>query len=250
MPEAGQTATSTSSEIGPSKALVGVETTNPGEPYKIEVVPMGNTASSSQNGSIAGLTLPSLDQPIVAKYALPDPVFKAIENDITVTEARLKKDPNSQQNWIALAVYWKTLGDFDTAASILTFVTKGWPNDPVAYNNLGDLYQSYLKEYPLAEKNYLKVVALVPGFVQVYENLSDLYLTQYTEKSENALPILLKGFANNPKSADLAVYIARYYKGKNDAADAAAYYSRAFAIAKAAGDASAAAAITAEMSGQ
>lgn len=107
------------------------------------------------------------------------------------------------------AIDLKNNGDYRRAEEILLRITGEWKTDFVAFNNLGDLYQNYLKDYPKAETAHKKVIALNPAFIQAYINLYDLYRLYYTEKKDQAVVILREGLKNNPKDTQLRVLLER-----------------------------------------
>src|SRR3989338_5128821 len=190
--------------------------------YKINVLPNEEPKNPSASAKIPDLSLP------VTNYSrLDEAAFKAISQNISKIVLELKNEPNNELGWLNLAVYRKMLGDYAGAVQLLDYVVISWPSDYAPYNNLADLYQFYIKNYPLAEKNWLKVIELKPDYLQAYINLYDLYKDLYTEKQAKRLPILQQGLANNPKSIDLMVYIARYYRLAGDNAQARVYNDKA-----------------------
>ena len=195
--------------------------------YKITVVPSEETKTS-----VASAKIPDLNRPVTNNNRLDEAAFNTVSQKIEEITKKLKDDPKDELNWLNLGIYRKMLGDFEGAVSILNFVAVSWPSDYTPYNNLADLYQYYIKEYSLAEKNWLKVIELKPDYAQAYENLYGLYVSQYTEKQREALPILLKGVKNNPKSVELLIYVARHYRSSKDVANANIFYEKAMWQAK------------------
>lgn len=195
--------------------------------YKITVLP--EEASKSPSASVK---MPDLDLAVKNESNLNDAAFKVISQNTAKITKELKDEPNNELNWLNLAVYRKMLGDYAGSVKILDYVTILWPTDYAPFNNLADLYQFYIKNYPLAEKNWLKVVELKPDYIQAYENLHALYKDLYQEKQAQALPILLRGLNANPKGIDLMVFIARYHKNLGDKDNARIYYSKAIQEAK------------------
>ncbi len=195
--------------------------------YKVTLLPDKKPKTPSVSAKIPDLSLP------ITNYShLDEAAFKAVSQNIAEITKSLKNDPNKELEWLNLSVYRKMLGDYEAAVSVLNYITTSWPSDYAPYNNLADLYQFYIKSYPLAEKNWLKVIELKPDYLQAYENLYGLYKDLYKEKQAQTLPILLKGLSVNPKSIDLMVFIARYYKNLGDKGNARVYYSKAIQEAK------------------
>ena len=176
--------------------------------------------------------MPDLSLPVTNYSRLDEVAFKTVSQNMAKIISELKNNPNNELGWLNLGVYRKMLGDYAGAVQILDYIVVSWPSDYAPYNNLADLYQFYIKNYPLAEKNWLKVIELKPDYLQAYENLHSLYKDLYQEKQAQSLPILLQGLKANPQSIDLMVFIARYYKSLGDKDNTQVYYSKAIQEAK------------------
>jgi tetratricopeptide (TPR) repeat protein len=212
------------------KEQVLLETSKPGGGYKIEAVDTVN----NQKGIEQLSKMPDLNLSVVNYSHIDEATFKVASQNIAILGADLKKDPKDESKWLNLGIFRKMIGDYQGSVEIFNFVGILWPSDYVPFNNLADLYQFYIKNYPLAEKNWLKVIELKSDYGEAYENLYNLYKESYKEKEAQALPVLLKGVKNNPGSISLLVYTARYYRSVGEKAQALAYYKKA--IDKAAAD--------------
>src|SRR3989344_5597706 len=128
----------------------------------------------------------------------------------------------------------KNAGDYKGAKEAWEHVVKIRPEDHVAYNNLGDLYQHYLKDYPKAEFYLKKTVELKPDYLQGYTNLHDLYRIFYPPDrragAEKAAAVLLDGIKNNPQDYYLRIILASYYKDQGDKQSARKYYEEALQL--------------------
>ncbi len=128
----------------------------------------------------------------------------------------------------------KNAGDYAGAKEAWEYVIKIRPEDYVAYNNLGDLYHHYLKDYPKAEFYYKKVVELKPDYLQTYTNLHDLYRIFYPPDrragAEKAKAILLEGIQKNSNDYYLRIVLASYYKDQGDKINARKYYEEALTL--------------------
>ena len=197
--------------------------------YKVEVVDDVNN-----NGKTTAKTpkMPKLDLPVVNYSHIDDAAFEIAAKNIGILAEELKKNPKNELNWLNLAIFRKMLGDYQASVEILNYVAILWPNDYVPRNNLADLYQFYLKNYPLAEENWLKTIELKPDYIPAYENLYNLYIDLYKEKQTLALPILFQGLKNNPKNIDLMLYTARHYRSIGDKNESVNYYTKAVDEAK------------------
>ena len=65
--------------------------------------------------------------------------------------------------------------------------------DSTAYWNLADLYQNFLKDYPKAEMDYKKVIAIDPSNTGAYTALAQMYTTVYKQGNGSAEAILKQG---------------------------------------------------------
>ena len=211
---------------------VSIKTDQSDQNYKVEAVPVVETNAKKSVQSEA--RMPDLNLPVVNYSNIDDAAFKIASQSIGILVADIKKDPRNEDSWLNLGIFRKMLGDYSVSVGILNYVVALWPNDYVVYNNLADLYQFYIKNYPLAEKNWLKVVELNPIYIDAYTNLYPLYSDpNYKDKQSLARPILLKGLENNPKSIQLMMYLARHYKNLGDKNMATVYYNKAISEAKA-----------------
>ncbi|MES2088045.1 MAG: tetratricopeptide repeat protein [Patescibacteria group bacterium] len=192
------------------------------------------TMLDPKNGkpSQANVKKPDLSASVVNSSHIDDAAFKVIAQNITTLTNDLKKDSTDESKWLNLGIFRKMIGDYPAALEIFTYVSMAWPTDYIPFNNMADLYQFYLKNYSLAEKNWLQVIALKPDYPDAYENLYVVYRDFYKEKQSLALPTLLKGLENNPKSIDLMVYVARHYRSTGDTEKAKIYYNKAIAQAR------------------
>lgn len=212
----------------PEVVPVSVDPNKSGQGYTVKVIdtqtPVKTVAKAPQ--------MPDLELAVVNHAHIDDVAFKIMAENIAILVKSIKKDQADESNWLNLAIYRKNIGDYDVSADILNYVAKIWPKDYVPYNNLADLYQFYIKNYSLAEKNWLKVIDLKPNLIQAYQNLSELYATQFIEKQAQSLPILLTGLDKNPQNIDLIISVARRYKVVGNTVQASVYYSKAITEAK------------------
>lgn len=145
--------------------------------------------------------------------------------------AALKQQSDDPAAWLQSGILKKNAGDYEGAKEAWEYVAKIRPEDYIAYNNLGDLYQHYLKDYPKAEFYFKKVVELKPDYLQTYTNLHDLYRIFYPPDrragAEKAEAILLEGIHNNPQDYYLRIMLASYYKDQGDKINARKYYEEA-----------------------
>ena len=129
---------------------ISIQTDKPGDNagYTVNVL-----EDRPETTSKIGPKMPELDAPVVDYKRLSPEMYKIVTENIKVLTEDLKKTPENENNWLQLAIFRKTLGDYGGAIQILNYLSLAWPKDYVVYNNLADIYQFYSKNYPLAEKN-------------------------------------------------------------------------------------------------
>lgn len=170
---------------------------------------------------------PNLDRPLTFSSNLPPEAKKIITDGIKRLTDTLKGDSSRFDAWLDLGSYRKQSGDYEGAREAWEYAGVLAPESYVPWNNLGDLYAHYLKDFPKAEQNFKKSITLKPDYIGGYRALYELYRYSYKEKSNLAPQILKDGLAKNPKSTDLMVLLAQYYKEIGDKTQARTYYNQA-----------------------
>jgi len=93
-------------------------------------------------------------QPVAPNYRAPvaygaditAEVKAAIEPRLAADIALLAKNNQDFNAWMDLAILHKIGGDYRGAEAIWLYAIKQWPTSYVAFHNLGDLYQNFLKD--------------------------------------------------------------------------------------------------------
>ncbi|HVZ75668.1 MAG TPA: hypothetical protein VG934_00090 [Candidatus Paceibacterota bacterium] len=167
--------------------------------------PTDTTASTSViNVNIPpAVTPPSLSHVVVYSADLPIDARATLATNIASTTANLKLDPSNSRLWLQLAANYKVAGDYHAAESIWIYLTKVIPRNYVAFADLGDLYQNFLKDYPKAEQNYLAAISLKPDDIDLYYDLYLMYSSQYKTGTSAAADIVAEGLKNNPDNPTL-----------------------------------------------
>lgn len=176
----------------------GIEMTGDG---KIEVVPMDEQKLPPAPTLVRSTDFSNTLTPEIKKI-----VISRLDNDI----ATIKKNPNDVTSWIDLGIQRKQLGDYYGARDAWEYVKAVEPSNIVPWNNLGDLYHFYLKDYKKSEENWKKTIALKPDYAQGYRGLYELYLYSMKEKSGEIPTMLKQGIAKNPEATDLKAMLADY----------------------------------------
>lgn len=235
---AGSVATSTSSLASSTLNLVGTHNvsgvTGTGD-FSVELVP-----------SAALPPAPDFRAPIVFSPTIGADVRAQIQSNADIFIGRIAKDPNDLRSWIDLGTMHKMGGDYKGAETIWLYVGKVAAKNSIAFQNLGDLYQNFLKDYLKAESNFLTAIKNTPNDTNPYRALFELYTSVYKTGTSAAENILKQGIQANPQSVDLQVMLARYYKSAGRTAEANAQYDAAIANAKSQGQTDLAAQIQSE----
>jgi tetratricopeptide (TPR) repeat protein len=206
--------------------------------YTVEQIPLNSSLAAKQ---------PNLDRPILFGPDTTPEVKKIITTNVSNFVAKLKKDSSSLSDWMGLGAQLKIAGDYKWAEEVWKYTGLLSPAYYVSFNNLGDLYAHYVTNYPKAEENFKKVILLKPDYIDSYRALYELYRYSYTEKASLAPQVLKDGLAANPKSTDLMILLAQYYKETGDTTNARMYYQKAITEAKTQGNTSLATLIEQEL---
>lgn len=178
-------------------------------------------------------TRPSLDRQVqVTDTSLTAEVKADLVKKIQDATAKLKINPSNLGTWFELGLYRKAIGDYTGAAEIWEYVVVSRTGDFITMHNLADLYRNYLKDYPKAEKYYLKYMQLNAGDFGAAIDLHQMYWHQYTAKKDQADDVLVQYLAKHPDSVEVLVELARYYKAVGDTSNARIYYQRALNAAQ------------------
>ncbi len=190
-------------QSNPSSAVEVATTTNQGT-YTITPIPVTTSGNTP-----ARPPAPSLDRPYTPPASAPASIQAEDKAAVAAAIAELKKNPDYITQWLQLALYYKNAGDYEGAEEVWIYATKAWPTDPVAYNNLADLYQNYLRDYPKAVTYWNKLIAIKPDSVAAYINLATLYRINLQDTAK-AKATLQAGLKANPNNADLQHALQSY----------------------------------------
>jgi len=116
----------------------------------------------------------------------------------------LTQNPISFDGWINLGIIQKAAGDYQGANDSWSYVTKIYPQSTVAFDNLGDLYMNFTKDYPKAEANFKASLNVNPSNIHAYQQLFSLYtLYGYKADTSAAADLLVQGLKANPNNQTL-----------------------------------------------
>jgi len=159
----------------------------------------------------------------------------------------LNKNSRNVEAWLDLGIVYKQVVDYQGAKEAWEYVGVLSPLGIVSFNNLGDLYHFYLKDYPKAEESFLRAIKNDSKYILSYLNLHELYKLSYQTSTNKASDILKQGILNNPGNIDLIITLASYYKDKGDSKNARIYYEEALQKAKNIGNQTLVEALNAEL---
>ncbi len=185
-----------------TSTVASTTTTDLGNGIKV-TGPAGATVAIESVDTQQGPIAPSLNHTVVYTSTLQPEAIDALKKNIASTVTELKKNSSQGVYWLQLGLDYKIAGDYKAAESVWVYITKAFPKNEVAFADLGDLYQNFLKDYPKAESNYKKAIAIKPDYIDYYRDLYTLYRYQYKTDTTAAADILAQGLSANPNNADL-----------------------------------------------
>ncbi len=231
-----QQVTTSTTSVSNGKAVVNNIVTTGNAGYTVNVVP--NTTAAKA---------PDYTKPITFSSSISVAVKTALQTQFNITVAAIAKDKYDFNAWVDLGSQHHMAGDDHVAATIWEYISATWPTNVASYNNLGDLYANYLKDYAKAESNYLNAIKNKPDDSNPYKNLFTLYYNAGYNKAK-AETILKQGIVAVPKAVDMQVLLARYYRDAGRTAEAKAEYSLAIKNAQSQGQTDLATTLQAESS--
>lgn len=127
-------------------------------------VPAGATITEVTEPAPAaqGPQAPDYRKPIVYDASVSAEVRAAIEAQFAKNKEEIARDSRDFNAWMNLAILRKIAGDYRGAETIWLYATEVWPTNPVAFNNLGDLYTNFLKDPAKAKLYYDAAAKLRP----------------------------------------------------------------------------------------
>lgn len=184
----GTVASTTTTDLGNGVTVTGTAGA------KVTIVPVSTSAK---------IPAPDLTHKVAYAATLPPEVVAILTTKIATAVASLQKNGTQGALWLQLAVDYKMAGDYKASEGVWVYLTKVSPTSPIAFQDLGDLYQNFVKDYPKSEANYLAALTLDPKNIDLYRNLYTLYKYQYKTNTTAAVDIVAKGLKANPGNPDL-----------------------------------------------
>ena len=165
---------------------------------------------------VPGTPAPNYKKPLIISASVSAEVKAAMQSQFLKLTAAIQKNPTDFASWMKLGSLRKIGGDYKGAEEDWVYMSKLYPKNYVSYNNLGDLYMNFTKEYPKAETNFRVVIALKPDDIDTYKNLFLLYRDLYKTQTTLAGDILKEGLKNNPGNAELTQLLSEYQGAKTN----------------------------------
>jgi tetratricopeptide (TPR) repeat protein len=121
----------------------------------VVIVPAGATVTEleDEEPTPTGPQAPDFRKPIVYSASVSVEVRASAEAQRAQNVATLEKNSQDFNAWMNLAVVKKIAGDYRGAEEIWLYAIKAWPESSIAFGNLADLYQNFLKD-PAKAKLY------------------------------------------------------------------------------------------------
>lgn len=137
----------------PTENGVASTTTHTLSDGTVVTIPAGSSVSELPPEQTAP-TAPLYRTPIAYAASVSADVRTAVEQNRAHNIGLLDQDKKNFSAWMDLAVLYKIGGDYRGAETIWLYVTKAWPQSPIAFHNLGDLYENFLKDAAKAKLYY------------------------------------------------------------------------------------------------
>ncbi len=144
---------------------------------------------------------PDLSRPVKITLSLPVETEKAATARIGEISLELKKNPELFDHWLELGRLRKIIGDYEGVRQAWEYASLLLPSNHVSFNNLGELYGYYLKDWAKAEANYKKAVLNGPDQIYIYRNFADFYRFVLNDP-EKAKALLEEGIKANPGASE------------------------------------------------
>jgi len=147
---------------------------------------------------------PDFTRPLSFGAGMDTDIRTLLQRKFDDLQAVLKENPLSFNAWVEIGTLRKTTGDYAGAAEDWHYIAKVYPNSTVPFDNLGDLYMNFIKNYPQAEENFKASIAFSPGNIHAYQQLFSLYtIYGYKADTSAAADLIAKGLAANPGNETL-----------------------------------------------
>lgn len=153
----------------------------------------------------------------------------SLSSRVVMHARAVKENPDFLEGWLQIGLLKKVIGDFEGARDAWEYAGVIRPLNSVSFANLGELYWTYLPDYPRSEKNFLTSIRNKPDDPSTYISLSDLYFHSYSAKRGLADDILLEGLEANPNDINLMKWLASLYEREKNYSKALEWWKKVLA---------------------
>ncbi len=143
----------------------------------------------------------------------PENIRTKLEDNLRVYSEEIKTQENQENGnpysgYLGVANTYRQLGDFTKALDAYEILLDKYPNDFLAWHNLGVLYED-MNQYLEAAKAYKKSINSKPVESMAYMKLADLYV-KFSNNPEMAQDVYEEGIANTNDDIQLLKFYAIY----------------------------------------
>ena len=171
-----------------------------------------------------------ISRPILVKIPISDSSRKSALAKLDELIKLIKGKYDYVNAWYDLGAYRIVIGDYDGAIDAYKFVVLLKPGDYISYANLGDIYMNYLKNYPLAEENFLKAIKNNSAYFFGYTELATLYENNFNDGKQKAEDLFLLGIKLNAENLYLKIKFAEFYERNGKKSEALALFREVLSL--------------------
>ncbi len=226
--DAGEIMATTTEDGGIEDILMGSKL----EDSKTEKVPVVSKKSTATSPKKTAVSLSGLNiDKIIINANISDDKKQEYGGRMKDIANAIKRGEPLFEHLLELASYRKLVEDYTGAEEIWVYMTKQYPTNRSAYENLGNLYHFYRTDFPKAEVMMKKAIESEVAYPYSYVNLFELYTQSYREKENLAEQVLLDGYVKTGKNVLITVTLAQYYADKGRNAEAKKYFEEVLKFA-------------------
>jgi cytochrome c-type biogenesis protein CcmH/NrfG len=166
----------------------------------------------------------------IKKKDLDQEIVKIYQAKYEQVKILLEKNPDSFNEWLALAVFKKGVGDFEGARDIYLYCQKIRPNSSVPLVGLADLYLYSFNDAGKAEAYLKQAMTIDQNDYFLILRLAEIYRYKMPGKEALYEQTILGGLQKFPDNVDLTSALATYYRQTEQIEKAIQYYEKLVAL--------------------
>jgi len=164
-------------------------------------------------------------------YDVNDPKVQEKLSQIEELRKNIKEGKSFVNAYIQIGHIYRELGDDRRELSTYKKLARLRPKSSPPFIAMGQFYKEH-KQYELSEKNLLKAVENDPDNLQIYEDLSFLYIYCLKDREERFEPLVLDAMNKYPNiKPHLTHILAFYFKNIGNKEKARKYFEDLFELA-------------------